>query len=220
MSPLGLGYGRDFVEEGKPSPAHKTTGEWVREQAAAVAQEKARVDATAAAVIENAEAKASKVEQEAAKAEARRVEAEAKAARITSAIQILADEITGETIGLNEQGRVIAGNPEGLKQGFPDLKPAVKAAADAVSLKRRIEVESAADRQHAADALTSAERDRAAAAADRKETETIKAEILTLRDRMRGVMNLRCGPVLTGLANTYPKHTGKRLIMRLSRPPA
>lgn len=31
---LGLGYGRDFVEEGLPPPEHRTTGQWVREQAA------------------------------------------------------------------------------------------------------------------------------------------------------------------------------------------
>jgi len=31
---LGLGYGKDFVEEGLPSPESKTTGQWVREQAA------------------------------------------------------------------------------------------------------------------------------------------------------------------------------------------
>jgi hypothetical protein len=33
---LGIGYGKDFVGEGLPSPEHKTTGEWVREQAASL----------------------------------------------------------------------------------------------------------------------------------------------------------------------------------------
>ena len=38
---LGLGYGRDFVEEGQPSPEHKLTGTWVRETAADIARNSA-----------------------------------------------------------------------------------------------------------------------------------------------------------------------------------
>lgn len=40
---LGLGYGKDFVGSGDASPPRKETGQWVREQAAEVKREKARV---------------------------------------------------------------------------------------------------------------------------------------------------------------------------------
>lgn len=49
MQPLGLGYGRDFVEEGAPSPRRKLTGTWVKEQAAELAAEAARLEVERAA---------------------------------------------------------------------------------------------------------------------------------------------------------------------------
>lgn len=39
---LGIDYGRDFIAEGMKGPQHKTTGAWVKEQAAAVAAQKAK----------------------------------------------------------------------------------------------------------------------------------------------------------------------------------
>lgn len=226
MSPLGLGYGRDFVEEGKPSPDHKTTGEWVREQAAEVIKAKAEVEATAVAVIEGAEAKAAVVVQDAeavaamviqnaeataAEAEARRVEAEDEALRVSTkagalltATAALTAEITAGTLRRTEAGGIKVRNAAALKGGLPDLAPALNAAVDAAEARRREEQaaeaakasraaeDAAAEavRAEAAQLLQQAQADRTAAAADRKETETIKAEILTLRDRMRGVMNL------------------------------
>lgn len=47
MAPLGLGYGRDFVGEWDPSPERKDTGKWVREEAARLREERARLDAHA-----------------------------------------------------------------------------------------------------------------------------------------------------------------------------
>lgn len=47
---LGLGYGRDFVEEGQPSPDNKLTGTWVREQAADFARYRATLSADMAAI--------------------------------------------------------------------------------------------------------------------------------------------------------------------------
>lgn len=47
---LGLGYGRDFVEEGQPSPKNVPTGKWVREQAAKQADDRAALDADVAAL--------------------------------------------------------------------------------------------------------------------------------------------------------------------------
>ena len=40
---LGIGYGKDFVSVGSPSPTRKTTAKWVREEAARVAEERARI---------------------------------------------------------------------------------------------------------------------------------------------------------------------------------
>ena len=42
---LGLGYGRDFVEEGQPSPEHILTGMWVRQQAADFASSSVKLSA-------------------------------------------------------------------------------------------------------------------------------------------------------------------------------
>lgn len=39
---LGIDYGRDYIAEGEAGPKHKTTGAWVKEQAAAVAAQKER----------------------------------------------------------------------------------------------------------------------------------------------------------------------------------
>lgn len=47
---LGLGYGRDFVEEGQPSPKNVPTGKWVREQAAKQADDRAALNADIAAL--------------------------------------------------------------------------------------------------------------------------------------------------------------------------
>lgn len=43
MEHLGLGYGRDFVGEGEPSPERKETGAWVREQASLLKDERQEV---------------------------------------------------------------------------------------------------------------------------------------------------------------------------------
>jgi DNA repair exonuclease SbcCD ATPase subunit len=43
IEPLGIDYGRDFVEEGLPSPEHKVTGKWVRERAANLEREQDKI---------------------------------------------------------------------------------------------------------------------------------------------------------------------------------
>lgn len=208
---LGLGYGRDFVEEGKPSPEHKTTGEWVREQAAEVVQVKARAEvaeakaaqaaqdaATAAAVvIENAEASAAMViqnaEATAAEAEARRIEAEdealrvsAKAGALLTATAALTAEMTSGTIRRTEAGKIIVRDVAALKGGLPDLKPAISAAADAVEARRREEHAAEAAKVEAAQILKQAQADRTAAAAARKEAEGLSTRLAGLLRRVSG----------------------------------
>lgn len=144
-------------------------------------QEAARVEAerlTGIAVQEAADAvkerDAARVERDAAQA----VEQASRdrAARITAALQVLTEEITGGTIGRGEQGQVIAQNPKGLKDGFPDIKPAVIASADAMTAKHKAEAEAVADREQAAEAL--------------KEAQAARAEMLTLRDVMRKTLTV------------------------------
>lgn len=139
-------------------------------------QEAARVEAerlTGIAVQEAADAvkerDAALLERDAAQAEEQA--SRDKAARITAALQVLTEEITGGTIGRGEQGQVVAKNQKGLKDGFPDLKPAVIASADAMAAKHKAEAEAVADREQAAEAL--------------KEAQAARAEMLTLRDVMR-----------------------------------
>lgn len=126
---------------------------------------------TAQAETETAREEAAQAAQERDAANAQADVARAKAARIAGALQVLAEEIAGETIGRGDQGQIVAHNPTGLKDGFPDLKPAVIASADAIAAKRRIEAEANADRQAALDAL--------------KEAQEARAEMFTLRDAMR-----------------------------------
>lgn len=47
---LGLGYGKDFVGESQPSPENIPTGRWVREQAAKIAEDRARLSVAANAL--------------------------------------------------------------------------------------------------------------------------------------------------------------------------
>lgn len=79
-----------------------------------------------------------------------------KAARIEAAMRVLAVEIRDETIMRDNAGKVIAGDPSTLKTGFPELKPAVQAAADAISEKKRIAARAEQDRQKAKRALDEA----------------------------------------------------------------
>jgi hypothetical protein len=58
---LGLGYGRDFVAEGKPSPEHKLTGTWVREEAARIAVDRAALAVDRDSIITAAQTKADQI---------------------------------------------------------------------------------------------------------------------------------------------------------------
>ena len=131
-------------------------------------QEAARAEAERLAEVARQEAAQAVQERDAARADEQA--AKAKAARIASALKVLTEEIAGETIGRDQEGRVVAHNRDGLRDGFPDLKPAVLASADAIEAKRRIEAEAVEDRQRAAHAL--------------KEAEAARAEMFTLRDAM------------------------------------
>ena len=154
---------------------------------------------------------------QAAEAEARRAEAEEGALRVSTkagalltATAALTAELTAGTLRRTPEGQIQVQDREAIRGGLPDLADAVRAAVDAAEARRREEqaaeaakarrsrAEAEADRTRAqaAQILEQAEADRAAASAAREEMEAAKTEILTLRDRMRGVLKL----LKTGLA--------------------
>lgn len=79
-----------------------------------------------------------------------------KATRIEAAVKVLAAEIRDETITRNDAGKIIAGDPSTLKGGFPELRPSVHAAADAISEKKKIAAKIEEDRQKTKQALDEA----------------------------------------------------------------
>lgn len=203
-----------------------------RDEAAQASQARAEEDAAKA----EAERLAALARQEAAKAAQARDQAKAeedaartKVARINSAAQILAAEIAGDSLFRDEAGRAQAADPKGLAAGFPDLKPAVFATLDAMTLRRRKEAEAEADRQKAAEALKQAHADaethKAAAVEARAEAEAAKAEVFTLRDRMKKVYSLlrltlsRVGKYMTKEERAEADDVAQQ-VDRLLNPPA
>jgi vacuolar-type H+-ATPase subunit H len=80
---LGLGYGKDFIGAKEPSPQHKTTGKWVREEAVRLQEERHELDSERALLdarslhIDRAETKAHQIVTE-AKIEAKGIISEAE----------------------------------------------------------------------------------------------------------------------------------------------
>lgn len=98
---LGLGYGRDFIEEAQPSPLSVPTGVWVRGKAADLAIKEAEMEAAritaeseAARVIRDAQVEAEKIRTDAtarAQADAEAISASARQRAESEAAAILAD---------------------------------------------------------------------------------------------------------------------------------
>lgn len=186
------------------------------------AQEAAQAEAERLAQVARDEAAqaaqdrdAARADEEAARAQAAEAEEGAlrvstKAGALLTATAALTAELTAGTLRRTPEGQIQVQDREAIRGGLPDLADAVRAAVDAAEARRReeqaaeaakarrsrAEVEADRTRAQAAQILEQAEADRAAAAAAREETEAAKTEILTLRDRMRGVMKL----LKTGLA--------------------
>ncbi|ARJ70093.1 plasmid recombination protein [Paracoccus contaminans] len=149
-------------------------------EAAQAAAESAKSEADRLAGIARQEAQTAAQTRDEATAEAEA--ARATAARVVGALTVLAEEAAAGTISRNpETGRVQALNPEGLKSGYPELRPAVIATADAMTAKKRLEVEAAADRRKAAKELEEAE-------AARKAAEDAWEEVRGLRKRLRNAL--------------------------------
>ncbi|WP_374291731.1 hypothetical protein [Paenirhodobacter enshiensis] len=175
-----------------PGPDRLGIDEWKAAKAAMEEEERlsqaAREEEARLAQVAREEAAQAVQERDNAKAE--EDEARGKAQRITSAIRVLADEIAGETLSRGEDGKLWAANPDGLKGGYPDIRPAVNATADAVTAKRRLEAEAAEDRRKAAEAL--------------KDAETAKTQAFSLRRRLHKVLKFLL-PKIPLVAKLMPK---------------
>ncbi len=80
---LGLGYGKDFVGEDAASPVNKTTGRWVREEAARLADERKQIEQDRAQMIEDAKISSGRI----------RADAEARAMSIVEGAKMAAKAI-------------------------------------------------------------------------------------------------------------------------------
>lgn len=163
------------------------------------AEEAAKAEAERLAQLARDEVETARQERD--EAISQEAAARATATRITAAVQVLANEITGDTITRDDAGKIRVSDPAGLQQGFPDLRPAVVATADAMTAKRRLEQDAADDRRKAADALQQAEADaktkrdaadavKAEADAALVEAEAAKAESFGLRDKLRSALTV------------------------------
>ena len=120
VEPLGLGYGRDLIEEGQPSPESMPTGQWVRERAADLAQKGHEVERL---LTEAQEAKAA-ADRDAAKI---RQNAAASADAVAASFSALADQIRAGTVGQNERGQIVSDDISALRPGGAPLADAARA---------------------------------------------------------------------------------------------
>lgn len=141
---LGIEYGED--RHGQADA--KTTRQWVKEQAAEIRKkqkelddQKSEIDQHRAKIIEEAKAEAVRIKAEAqAEAEKVKAETEAEAGRIRThsravieAVGALAMEVSEGTIKRRTDAKIIARAPDLLRPGYPEIRPAVIAAADLVT---------------------------------------------------------------------------------------
>ena len=149
-------------------------------EAAQAAAEAARAEADRLAGIAREEADKAATDRAQASAEADA--ARARAARVVGALQVLAEEAAAGTISRDDDtGKILATNPTAMRLGFPDVRPAVIATADAMTAKKRLEEEAAADRRRAAKELEEAQ-------AARKAAQDAWEEVRGLRKRLRNAL--------------------------------
>lgn len=157
---LGIGYGRDFIGEDAPSPQSKTTGAWVREQAALIAEQAAQIEDDRAAL-----------DQDRAKHQA-----------MVSAFSSMCGEIEAGTLGTDPAGKIMAADPAALRIGGPDVVRVIKAVLPVIESAK-------ADRAAAAAELAAARKDREWLAAARQRMDGLLKAVLSLGPRVRAVLN-------------------------------
>lgn len=102
------------------------------------------------------------------------VKISARVEAIAEAVSALSEEVEAGTIRRLNDDRITAAKPERLKPGFPEIRPAVAAAADLVT---------------GMDAARSAiEADRKALARGRQELQEERAEVATLRENLKAAL--------------------------------
>lgn len=191
---LGLGYGRDFIEEGEPSPSGQTTAQWVRQKAAELAALGPQVEAQAQAILEEAARDAAQMRLEAeAEATAAFAKAAAEAEARASAYAALTEMFKNRAL---ERGVDLSP----LRPGLPHIKPAAEALVHAQYHEaRRIEEldARASDLDERASALDKRDADldqrEADLVAKEAEVEADLREIREHRDWWRTVRNTMAG---------------------------
>lgn len=208
LEPLGIGYGRDFVGEAtgdRPEP--KTTGKWVREQAAELRQRVAEIetrerqvsDGEGAAVRRagiqarwdarralRLDARAQHLADEAA-ALARREQLlkarERKAIAVTTALSAIANEAATGTIR-EEDGRIKTGHGNLLQAASPEIQPALQICLVVAEKQRQARAEldkervaMARDREEAKSAVARANAEIREAASERSEMRAVMREL-------------------------------------------
>lgn len=173
---LGLGYGRDFIEEAQPSPSSVPTGVWVRQKAADLATKEVEMESARIAAELKAAAEAAAVVQK-AEAEAERVRAAAAAdARASAAaFESLAREIEAGTIRRGDDGRVTVRDAAALLPGRPHIDAAIRAtvtAQDAAKELGRAALMARADAEQA-----------------KEEAQAARAEAIGLRNTLQKMLN-------------------------------
>lgn len=179
---LGIGYGRDFVEESAPSPERQATAKWVREQAAKLAIERGNLAhevAQAEAVTAEAEAdrRAAALDRKAAKAvktaaldDAAKIRADATEDR-KAAAGTLADSEVAKVAAVKAQTEAEAARDTAvadLEAAKTERAEAAQALAEAKAARSAAE----ADQAKAANLVETAQADATAAAVDRKDAKT------------------------------------------------
>lgn len=123
----------------------------------------------------------------AAQADAGRIVEKAQA--VSTAVEALAHEMAAGTIRMDTDGRVEAANPGAMRPGLPMLKPAILAGASARAALNAQEAAARAARKEAQEKLACADDAMAMAMHERQQAEALKAEVLTLRDRLAGLLD-------------------------------
>ncbi|HRC26368.1 MAG TPA: plasmid recombination protein [Alphaproteobacteria bacterium] len=157
---LGIGYGRDFIEEGEPSPQSKTTGAWVRERAALLAEQAAQIEDDRAALEHD----------------------KAKHRATVAAFSSMCDEIEAGTLKTDAAGKIVAADPATLRSGGPDVVRVIKAVLPVIESAK-------ADRAAAAVELAAARKDREWIAAARDRIKGLLRSVLEFGPRVRSVLN-------------------------------
>lgn len=183
---LGLGYGRDFVEEGQPSPANVTTGHWVRQQAADNALAQNQLDADMAALA---------ADRSALTEDRTKFVSDYDAA--LNKVKKWSEHVKSDRIKLNAERKYVQKLSQRLSALFINVEKALNVVAEFAPRIRRVLKDAEASRK-----------DRIDAAAARAEITDVVPELEDAQQKIRDIMlELRDSPTLEQAFDPV-EHTG------------